>query len=177
MSFLQCWKIKQIKLYSFISHIKFLTKATNQHGVHSPFVYNYVTKCLYSKAHVATNKSADIFLKSIPYFKSEKIKIDPNCRLYTNHIKKNFSGIETNATVYDAFYLEDIKNWKTNILKEETKNSSWVFIDHIYKNKESTLHWNKLKKLKEVRVSIDLFYCGIIFFRKEQEKEHFKIRY
>lgn len=33
-----------IKAYS-----RFLRKATNQHGVHSPFVYTFVTKCLYRK--------------------------------------------------------------------------------------------------------------------------------
>ena len=33
-----------IKAYS-----QFLRKATNQHGVHSPFVYTFVTKCLYRK--------------------------------------------------------------------------------------------------------------------------------
>ena len=33
--------------YSFWSYITFIFSATNQHGVHSPFVYNLVTKCFY----------------------------------------------------------------------------------------------------------------------------------
>lgn len=36
-------------MYQLIAYIKFLLKSTNQHGVHSPFVYNFVTKCLYDK--------------------------------------------------------------------------------------------------------------------------------
>lgn len=36
-------------MYQLISYIKFFLKSTNQHGVHSPFVYNFVTKCLYDK--------------------------------------------------------------------------------------------------------------------------------
>ncbi|MDH7913015.1 class I SAM-dependent methyltransferase [Winogradskyella sp. SYSU M77433] len=36
-------------MYQLISYIKFLFTATNQHGVHSPFVYEFVTKCLYDK--------------------------------------------------------------------------------------------------------------------------------
>jgi len=31
------------------SYLFFLLNSTNQHGVHSPFVYNFVTKCLYKK--------------------------------------------------------------------------------------------------------------------------------
>jgi len=38
-------------LYQIIAYIKFLFKATNQHGVHSPFIYNFVTKCLYDKTN------------------------------------------------------------------------------------------------------------------------------
>ena len=35
--------------YSFWSYINFIFSATNQHGVHSPFVYNLVTKCFYNR--------------------------------------------------------------------------------------------------------------------------------
>ena len=34
-------------MYQLKQYIKFLLRSTNQHGVHSPFVYNLVTKCFY----------------------------------------------------------------------------------------------------------------------------------
>ena len=34
-------------LYQSIQYIRFLFNATNQHGVHSPFVFNLVTQCFY----------------------------------------------------------------------------------------------------------------------------------
>lgn len=37
-------------LYQIKQYIKFLFKSTNQHGVHSPFVFNLVTKCLYDSS-------------------------------------------------------------------------------------------------------------------------------
>ena len=35
------------------SYLQFLFKSTNQHGVHSPFVYNLVTNCFYKKTSTA----------------------------------------------------------------------------------------------------------------------------
>ncbi len=42
------WNLKpETDLYQLKQYIKFLLKSTNQHGVHSPFVYSLVTKCFY----------------------------------------------------------------------------------------------------------------------------------
>ena len=36
-------------MHIVFAYIKFLLRSTNQHGVHSPFVYNLVTKCFYDR--------------------------------------------------------------------------------------------------------------------------------
>jgi len=164
-------------MYSFISHIKFLFSATNQHGVHSPFVYSYLTKGLYTKEKLATLKSVDILLKSIRYFNIKNLKIDSENNIYQNNIKEKFPNLKIIAPEFDAVYLEKCSDWNTTIIEKEIKNTTWVLINNIHNNKEENYFWEKIKKQKGVKVSVDLFYCGIIFFRKEQEKEHFKIRY
>ena len=35
--------------YQIKAYLKFLLKSTNQHGIHSPFVFDLVTKCFYDK--------------------------------------------------------------------------------------------------------------------------------
>ena len=37
-------------MYQIKAYLKFLLKAKNQHGVHSPFIYDFVIKCIYDKA-------------------------------------------------------------------------------------------------------------------------------
>jgi hypothetical protein len=36
--------------------------------------------------------------------------------------------------------------------------------------------WSTIKKHPKVTVTVDVFHYGIVFFRREQSKEHFKIR-
>ncbi len=39
-----------------------------------------------------------------------------------------------------------------------------------------TQAWEIIKQNQNVTVTIDTFFWGIVFFRKEQVKQHFKIR-
>lgn len=60
----------------------------------------------------------------------------------------------------------------------EKANEKSVFIfDDIYWSPEMKEAWEEIKSNEKVSVTLDLFYMGIVFFRKEQVKEHFVIRY
>jgi hypothetical protein len=48
--------------------------------------------------------------------------------------------------------------------------------EQIHNTKSNSATWEALTQNEAVTVSVDLFYCGALFFRKEQVKEHFKIR-
>jgi hypothetical protein len=37
--------------------------------------------------------------------------------------------------------------------------------------------WEEIKMHDRVTVTLDLFYFGIVFFRKEQVKQHFIIKF
>lgn len=61
-------------------------------------------------------------------------------------------------------------------LSKTTEESVFIF-DDIYWSPEMKEAWEEIKKHKEVTVTVDLFYLGIVFFRKEQVKQHFVIRF
>ncbi len=44
-------------IYQLTSYLKFLTRATNQHGVHSPFVYKLITECFFDRSEYAGYKT------------------------------------------------------------------------------------------------------------------------
>ncbi len=60
----------------------------------------------------------------------------------------------------------------------EKSNEATVFVfDDIYWSDEMMEAWKEIKDNKRVTVTIDLFFMGIVFFRKEQAKQHFLIRF
>jgi len=56
-------------------------------------------------------------------------------------------------------------------------NDSLLIMDDIHWSKEMEEAWEEVKKLPEVTVTIDLFRIGLVFFRKEQVREHFILRF
>ena len=164
-------------MHRFISYIKFLISATNQHGVHSPFIYNFVTKCLYKKSKIRGPKHIKVLLKSLAYFKVENIRIVPKDPSLENLIMKSFPQIKFNQPE-DLIFMDSPNNELfTLIIKEKTyHNDTMVLIRDLYKNKKNTQDWEVFKQNENVTVSVDMFNCGALFFRKEQAKEHFKIR-
>lgn len=65
-----------------------------------------------------------------------------------------------------------------NQLLSKTNNDSIFVFDDIHWSKEMEAAWENIKKHEAIRCSIDLFFIGIVFFRKEfQEKQHFAIRF
>jgi predicted O-methyltransferase YrrM len=77
-----------------------------------------------------------------------------------------FDGNHSKAATLDYFEL---------LLPTITNESVWIF-DDIHWSKDMEETWELLKKHPKVSVTIDTFQWGLVFFRREQPKEHFIIR-
>jgi len=69
-----------------------------------------------------------------------------------------------------------ILNYFKCCLPKMSKQSMMVFED-IYRSREMTSAWQEIKSNSEVSVTIDLFWIGLVFIRRAQRKEDFKIRF
>ena len=54
---------------------------------------------------------------------------------------------------------------------------SLLIFDDIYWSKGMKEAWEEIKSHPDVTVTIDLFWIGLVYFRKGQVKEHFKIKF
>jgi len=59
----------------------------------------------------------------------------------------------------------------------KTVNTSCFIFDDIHWSDGMDNAWNYIRKHQSVTLSIDLFFMGIVFFRKELSKQHFVIRF
>jgi predicted O-methyltransferase YrrM len=255
-------------MFQIIEYIKFLFKSTNQHGVHSPFVYNFVTKCFYNKTKYeaysnlseyrtsllknkqqikisdfgtgsrvfksnlrridsiaktsgSTLKRAQLLYRIVQYFKPQHtlelgtslgiatqamalgdsqnkittIEGCPNISEFTTNQLKAFDIInvtqktgEFNKVIqalttnsYDLVFFDGNHNKEAtlnyfNLLINKAHNDSVFVFDDIHWSKDMVEAWNSIKTHPKVTISIDTFFWGFVFFRKEQVKENFTIR-
>jgi hypothetical protein len=94
-------------------------------------------------------------------------------------IRKNVKGVSINNPSSELIFIDqlDKESLNVSILRNTNiTNDTIIFINEIYKTDDANKLWKSIQELNQVRVTIDLFYCGLVFFRKEQVKEHFKIR-
>lgn len=90
-----------------------------------------------------------------------------NCQLNTEHCQLiYFDGNHSKKATLDYFEL---------LVPTITNDSVWIF-DDIHWSKDMEEAWEIIKNHPKVKVTIDTFQWGIVFFRSEQEKEHFVIR-
>jgi predicted O-methyltransferase YrrM len=252
------------------SYLKFLKNSSNQHGVHSPFVYSLITKCFYDKKKYAEYSILKQYRKSLlvnknfievtdfgagsRVFKSNKRQIskiaktagisskrskllfrvvnyfqpttileigtslglatsalslgNKNAQLTTLEgcsstmaIAKNQCQLQgLNNIEFKNIKFEDyLKNHQLSIINYQliyfdgnhskkatldyfeqllptiTNETVWIF-DDIHWSKDMEKAWEIIKNHPQVKVTIDTFQWGFVFFREEQEKEHFVVR-
>ena len=139
-------------------------------------MYQWVTECLYAPPKLGEGKILGVALKSIAYFNYGSIH--PENGEEVEKIKQRFPNVEFGKTPYDLVLMDrPDKTYIENLSKKgQLHNNSIIIIKDIHSNSALEKRWNSLVKSKQLTISVDLFYCGVLFLRKEQEKEHFNIR-
>ena len=67
-------------------------------------------------------------------------------------------------------------NYFNQCLSLATNDSVFIF-DDIHWSGEMEEAWEEIKSPPKVTVTIDLFFLGLVFFRKEQAKENFILKF
>ncbi|UUW09157.1 class I SAM-dependent methyltransferase [Flavobacterium plurextorum] len=96
--------------------------------------------------------------------------------LISENLSQNFG-----TKIYDLIYFDGNHSKKATLAYFELllptidNDSVWIF-DDIHWSQEMEEAWEIIKNHPKVKVTIDTFQWGFVFFRYEQEKEHFVIR-
>lgn len=165
---------------NLIAYLKFLLQSTNQHGVHSPFVYSLVTQCFYKKRKYKPygnwNKKQQLLYRLLKYFQPKallEVSERPVLEVFNLGllIHKEVTKQSYDFVYFDKPSLQDFERY----LPTQQNDSIWA-VNNIYKSPEAQQIWQTIKENPEVTVTVDTYHYGLVFFRKEQQKEHFVIR-
>ena len=252
------------------AYLRFLWHSKNEHAVHSPFVFNLLTKCFYdnknrvdydvfkkyrqqqlrnkntlhitdfgagsrvfssnnrviskiAKTAGISQKRGKLLIRIIEYFnpktilelgtslgiatsamssgaqnKNTKIISLEGCPETAKYARTqlqelNFKNIEVVTTEFSAYFKHsqpqnfDLIYFDGNHSKKATlayfelllptthNDSVWIF-DDIHWSQDMQQAWAYIKQHPRVSVTIDTYQWGLVFFRREQPKEHFIIR-
>jgi predicted O-methyltransferase YrrM len=107
-----------------------------------------------------------------------------NCENVENIIsefQQYLSNLKAETLNFELIYFDGNHSKKATLayfellLPSIANDSVWIF-DDIHWSPEMEQAWEMIKNHPKVKVTIDTFQWGFVFFRREQKKEHFVIR-
>jgi len=152
------------------SYLKFWFKSSNQHGLHSPFVYNYLTKGLYETQVLSSDKQLNWILKSIAYFKPNKIYACDALKEVLGQFQDIFTNSINNA---DLIFVQNDSIFKVNNIVMEMNSDQLLFVCNLKYDFELQ---SKLRSNNEIILVVDFYYGSLISKRAEQLKQNFFLR-
>jgi len=124
--------------------------------------------------------SKEIADKAKQNFKTIELK---NVELIEGNFDYTLSSVVSGLSSVDFAFIDGNHRQEPteryfNKLLAKTNNDSILVFDDIHWSSEMEAAWETIKDHEDVRCSIDLFFIGIILFRKEfKEKQQFTIRF
>ena len=242
------------RFLSLYNYFLYKLKSTNEHGVHSPFVFDLVTNVVYNNKDyycyktieaqrkilldstvvvgslsvsetakkMPDEKYSKLLFRLVNYFQpnsvvliNDKLGVDSayaasvseHLKVYSfqenrelqkitaSHLEqlklKNVTLLYESQTTSLPDLLKQLSTLDFVVIHQKTKDevlsvfyqclekasTSSVFVVSNVGLPEVAEAWEEIKNNNQVTVTIDLFYMGIVFLRKEQVKEHFLIRF
>ncbi len=115
---------------------------------------------------------------------------------YQNFISLGLTNVELQVGNFNELFPKEVGNTSQldfvyidgNHTKEATLNyfnlcltkiheGTLLIFDDIYWSEGMKQAWEEIKAHPKVTVTVDLFWIGLVYFKKDQVKEHFKIKF
>lgn len=174
--------IAQKKQAEFLYRLlnKFAPKTIVELGTSVGLTTLYLSKALPKSTIYTIEGCHSLFQFSNELFKTENAQ---NITSINGNFNTEFPKLLSKTDSLDFLYIDGNHAYEPTInyfklaLEKKKSNSIFVF-DDIYWSEGMQKAWKEICSNKEVTLSLDLFYFGIVFFRTEnKEKEHFVLKF
>lgn len=163
-------------------YLQFWFSAYNEHGTHSPFVFNLLTKGLYptDPRWKGVSRKEQFIDRLVVYFAPQQMAT------LEGKISKSLKAdipivtYQADSSVgYDCILFQgtEVQTWPSvaGVAQTMHNDSLWI-IDRREKEASVEKYWQEVVASTEMIVTLDFYYFGVAFKRKEQRKQHFNLR-
>lgn len=151
-----------MSVHAAIQYLGYRLTAKTRHGVHSPFVYAFIEQVLMNKQNLPDAQPP----------------VQGNIALLARRYRTLLSRISnySHPPTIRIVPIDDVANFISAIHTLHTDDV--VVIPSIHTTQQHTSIWENLCSNNDIKLSIDLYGMGLLFFREEfKEQQHFVLRY
>lgn len=169
-------------LYETRQYLRYRWTAKGRHGTHSPFVYAFVEDML-----LHTHNEDMLMKNMLQYFRFKNLSeytLTPPAQPTVVFTKVQDTGTlqKTSGLSFNRLCILNADPAPVSKQLEQyvadMQPHDVLLIKPLHKTEAHTQRWNELKDDPRVKLSIDLFSMGLLFFRDEfKEKQHFVLKY
>lgn len=188
---------------SRLSYTSFLWNSIDDHGIHSPFMFRFVSKAFYARGPRLSKKEHKVQNMQVGYPQAELMYRILN---YMRPAKSFVIGEDADKVIEMLRYAGEenkIKLWffspmapipggadftvvadtkKEAIMASferilsDIHNDTVCIIPNIHDTPQTEAAWQEIINHPNVTVTVDLYHLGLVFFRREQVHQHFMVR-
>lgn len=160
------------------SKVAFWLRSKNRHGIHSPFIYEFLDRGLYA-APLKKVPAQDRLLKAtLMHFKPKKIGVSKTLPAYSPLLKILPNNSVSKNPPFDLFIYGQPSESIVGFLSTpgNRHNDSMIYIGNLRASARGYALWEEISRHDSVRVVLETYQAGLLFFRREQAREYFRIR-
>lgn len=158
--------------------IWFWLSSRNRHGIHSPFVYDFLDRTLYARRFRGCDPEQRLLLAVSEHFAPRKVGASPSGAALAQWLRPCLPEAQWGQPPFDLYIAGRPGEELVEMLTDPAlwHNESVIFVGGLRGGTRARKAWKQMCSLPQLRVTLETFRAGLLFFRRQQAPQHFKIR-
>lgn len=164
-----------MNIHSITQYIRYRWHAHSRHGIHSPFAYAFIEDVLENRKHIQPSDTL------IPWPQQTPARYDALLKRMITYYRHDTVGnpFSINSAAKGIMLIghDCPAAWAATVSNTPFHKEHIVVLTGIHRSAAHTWSWNDVCNETAVKMSMDLYDIGLLFFRKEfLVKQHFVLR-